>query len=292
MNLKFNMVSNDYKEHIESYLEHSCFRHNSEPQQKLFEAMRYSLLAGGKRLRPILVYDFCRMCCGEWKHATAFAAAVEMIHTYSLIHDDLPCMDNDDYRRGRLTNHKVYGEAIAVLAGDALLTAAFNTLSNAPMDAETRIRAIDILSQCAGELGMVGGQVLDMDSENRQCTELEVLDIQTRKTGALIRAACVIGVLAGSGTEAQVSAASDFAIHLGLAFQIRDDMLDVIGDPTTLGKAIGADLAKNTFVQLYGIDECDRLVRMHTAKAIAALSAFRDTQYMEHLATSLTNRII
>ena len=290
MNPDFSDQTRSYKEYVEQYLDGECFRYSAEPQQKLFEAMRYSLLAGGKRLRPVFVFDFCRMCGGEWSQAVTFAAAVEMIHTYSLIHDDLPCMDNDDYRRGRLTNHKVYGEATAVLAGDALLTAAFRELSKAPFDADTRIRAVDVLSLCAGELGMVGGQVLDMDSESRQCTVQEVLDIQNRKTGALIRAACILGVLAGDGNEEQQSAAADFANHLGLAFQIRDDMLDVIGNAQELGKATGVDSAKNTFVQLYGIDECDRLVRMHTDKAIAALSVFSDTQYMTQLAASLTAR--
>ena len=292
MNLDHTNQTQAYKAYIEHYLDNDCFHYTDEPQQKLFEAMRYSLLAGGKRLRPILVFDFCRMCAGEWSQAITFAAAVEMIHTYSLIHDDLPCMDNDDYRRGRLTNHKVYGEATAVLAGDALLTAAFKQLTKAHFDAETRIRAVDILSECAGEIGMVGGQVLDMDSETRQCTAQEVFDIQSRKTGALIRAACVLGVLAGGGNTEQQVAAATFANHLGLAFQIRDDMLDVIGDAHQLGKATGVDAAKNTFLQIYGIDECDRLVHIHTEKAISALSVFNDTQYMTQLATSLTNRTI
>lgn len=290
MNLDFSTQTLTYKEHIEQYLDRECFCNYNEPQQKLFEAMRYSLLAGGKRLRPIFVYDFCRMCGGAWTQAATFAAAVEMIHTYSLIHDDLPCMDNDDYRRGRLTNHKVYGEAIAVLAGDALLTAAFSELSKAPYDAETRISAVGVLSRCAGELGMVGGQVLDMDSETRQCTEQEVLNIQSRKTGALIRAACVLGVLAGGGDKIQLAAATSFADHLGVAFQIRDDMLDVIGNAQELGKATGVDSTKNTFVQLYGVDECDRLVCMHTEKAIDALYAFNDAQYMKQLAIRLTKR--
>ena len=290
MKSDFSRITQGYKDHIEQYLDQSCFCYKNEPQQQLFEAMRYSLLAGGKRLRPIFVLDFCRMCGGEWMQAVSFAAAVEVVHTYSLIHDDLPCMDNDDYRRGKLTNHKVFGEATAVLAGDALLTAAFHTLSKAPYDAETRIRAVSILSECAGELGMVGGQILDMESETRQCTKQEVLDIQSRKTGALIRAACMLGVLAGAGSEKQLSAASDFAANLGLAFQIRDDMLDVIGNAQELGKATGVDATKNTFVQLYGIDECDRLVRTHTEKAIAALSVFHDAQYMTQLAISLTDR--
>ena len=281
-----------YRSFIEQYLDKSCFQYPSEPQQTLFSAMRYSLLAGGKRLRPIFVFDFCRMCGGDWKAAAAFAAAVEMIHTYSLIHDDLPCMDNDDYRRGMLTNHKVYGEAVAVLAGDGLLTAAFSYLAKAPFSPQTRIRAVEVLSECAGELGMVGGQVLDMQSEQRQCTEQEVLDIQSRKTGVLIRAACVLGVLAGEGSEAQIKAAEAFAEHLGLAFQIRDDMLDVIGNAEELGKAVGVDGTKNTFVQLYGLETCDKLVRTHTKQALASLAAFEDPRYMCCLAQHLTDRTV
>lgn len=280
----------EYRSYVEAYLKDNCFLYADQPQKVLFDAMRYSLLAGGKRLRPIFILDFCRMCSGDWKKAMPFAAAVEMIHTYSLIHDDLPCMDNDDYRRGRLTNHKVYGEAIAVLSGDALLTAAFTFLANAPFNADIRIRAVDILSKCAGELGMVGGQVLDMQSEERQCTAQEVIDIQSRKTGALIKAACVLGVLAGGGSDFQLQAAETFAEHLGLAFQIRDDMLDLIGDAQTLGKAVGVDGKKNTFVQLYGLEKCEQLVKEHTKKALSALIVFPEHSFMEALAISLTNR--
>ena len=290
--LNFKEQNDKYLSCIEQYLDEQCFQYDSQPQKLLFDAMRYSLLAGGKRLRPIFVFDFCRMCGGDWQQAVPFAAAVEMIHTYSLIHDDLPCMDNDDFRRGRPTNHKVYGEATAVLAGDGLLTAAFSYLAKAPYSAESRIRAVEILSECAGELGMVGGQVLDMSSEQRQCTEQEVLDIQSRKTGALIRAACMLGVLAGGGTEVQLQSAANFASHLGLAFQIRDDMLDVIGNAEEMGKAVGTDAVKNTFVQLYGLDTCDELVRRYTKQAIESLAVFRETQYMETLAAQLTARTV
>ena len=283
-------MTTEYTRFIENFLDEACFHYDSEPQKTLFSAMRYSLLAGGKRLRPIFVFDFCRMCGGDWKQAVPFAAAVEMIHTYSLIHDALPCMDNDDYRRGMPTNHKVYGEAIAVLAGDALLTAAFSFLAKADYSAEARIRAVQVLSECAGELGMVGGQVLDMQSEERQCTKQEVIDIQSRKTGALIRAACMLGVIAGNGTSEQLGAAADFASHLGLAFQIRDDMLDVIGNAAELGKAVGMDANKNTFVQLCGLDVCQQMVCDHTEKALNALSAFENSSYMRSLALSLTDR--
>ncbi len=290
--LNFDVQNQAYLAQVEKYLDSECFQYSDEPQKELFDAMRYSLLAGGKRLRPIFVLDFCRMCGGDWQKALPFAAAVEMVHTYSLIHDDLPCMDNDDYRRGKLTNHKVYGEATAVLAGDALLTAAFAYIAKAPYSAETRIRAVEILSDCAGEQGMVGGQVLDMRSEDRQCTKQEVLDIQSRKTGALIRAACLLGVLAADGGNEQLLAAKGFADNLGLAFQIRDDILDIIGDAKELGKAVGVDATKNTFVHLYGLETCDKMVREHTDKALEYLSAFENADYMKHLASLLTSRTV
>lgn len=281
-----------YRSFMEAYLSQHCFLNPDEPQQKLFEAMRYSLLAGGKRLRPVLVLEFCRMCGGDWQAAAPFAAAVEMVHTYSLIHDDLPCMDNDDYRRGRLTNHKVYGEATAVLAGDGLLTAAFSSLASAPYAPETRIRAVECLARCAGELGMVGGQILDMESEERACTEQEILDIQSRKTGALIQAACRLGVLAGGGNEEQLQAAGSFAAQLGLAFQIRDDMLDVCGDAEEFGKPIGSDKeeGKVTFVDLLGLSGCDRAVRAHTEAAKAAVADFDADGFLAALADSLAER--
>ena len=280
-----------YVSHIENYLD-GCFDfYEFEPQSVLFDSMRYSLLAGGKRLRPVFVFDFCRMAGGCWPDATPFAAAVEMIHTYSLIHDDLPSMDNDDYRRGRPTNHKVYGEAMAILAGDAMLTSAFGQIANAASLSDTaKLRAVSYLSRCAGETGMVGGQVLDILAEQRECTEAEILHIQSRKTGALIKAACVLGVLAANGTAQQEFAAMEFADHLGLAFQIRDDMLDVIGDAQKLGKATGMDGQKNTFVRLYGLEKCEELVKAHTDAAIRALDAFEDNTFMKELALSLVGR--
>ena len=280
-----------YVSHIEKYLD-GCFDfYEFEPQGVLFDAMRYSLLAGGKRLRPVFVFDFCRMAGGCWPDATPFAAAVEMIHTYSLIHDDLPSMDNDDFRRGRPTNHKVYGEAMAILAGDAMLTSAFGHIANADsLSDSAKLRAVSYLSRCAGETGMVGGQVLDILAEERQCTETEILNIQSRKTGALIKAACVLGVMAANGTAQQEFAAMEFADHLGLAFQIRDEMLDVIGDAEKLGKATGMDGNKNTFVRLYGLEKCAELVEQHTEAAIDALDVFEDSEFMRALALSLVGR--
>ena len=283
--------SREYRDYIESYLKDFYAQFKEEPQKPLFESMEYSLLAGGKRLRPIFAFDFCRMCGGDWKQAAPFASAIEMIHTYSLIHDDLPCMDNDDYRRGRLTNHKVFGEGMAVLAGDALLTDAFMVASTAKLPKpEDMATAIGLLAECAGSLGMVGGQVLDIMSEERELTEQEVLDIQSRKTGKLISAACCLGAIAGGADEAQFEAACQFAAGLGLAFQIRDDMLDVIGTQAELGKATGVDADKNTFVRLYGLEKCEALVQKYTQYAIDALTVFDDPAYMTALAKSLTER--
>ncbi len=290
MSSDFIQQTQQYKNYIENYLQEQCFQYKDQPQTIIFDAMRYSLLAGGKRIRPIFTLDFCRMCGGNWENAIPFAAAVEMIQTYSLIHDDLPCMDNDDFRRGKPTSHKVYGEAIAVLAGDALLTSAFRFLSEAPCSPQARVEAVRLLSLRSGELGMVGGQVLDIQSETRQCTPQDVLDIQSRKTGALIRAACVLGVVAAEGSQEQIDAADEFAKHLGLAFQIRDDMLDVIGNAEEMGKSVGTDANKNTFVHIYGVDKCDILVKEHTDIAINALSVFQDNAYMVELAKSLTGR--
>ena len=287
----FELLNKAYKDYIEDYLAQIYTRYADQPQKQLFEAMQYSLLAGGKRLRPIFVFDFCRMCGGDWHEAAPFAAAVEMIHTYSLIHDDLPAMDNDDFRRGRPTNHKVYGEAMAILAGDALLTDAFLVASSAELPNPVDMgKAIALLAECAGSLGMVGGQVLDIQAEQRQCTVQEVLDIQNRKTGRLISAACALGAIAGGANEAQFGAACKFAAALGLAFQIRDDMLDVIGTQEEMGKGVHTDSAKNTFVRLYGLEKCEELVQKYTQMAIDALDVFENTEYMTQLAKSLTER--
>ena len=289
--MKFEERNLEYREFVEAYLREIYQKYADQPQKPLFEAVEYSLLAGGKRLRPIFALDFCRMCGGDWKTAAPFAAAIEMIHTYSLIHDDLPCMDNDDFRRGRPTNHKVYGEGMAVLAGDALLTDAFMIAASAklpnPADMAT---AIGLMAEGAGSLGMVGGQVLDIMSEQRELTEREALDMQSRKTGCLIHIACWLGVIAGGGSKVQLDAAARFAADLGLAFQIRDDMLDVIGTQEEMGKGVGTDAAKNNFVKLYGLETCEKLVQQYTKSAIEALNVFENTEYMVALAKSLTDR--
>lgn len=289
--MKHESRMQEYQTVFEEYLNSLYGDFSEEPQKILFEAIRYSLLSGGKRLRPILTLEFCRMCGGDWVKAVPFAAAIEMIHTYSLIHDDLPCMDNDDYRRGKPTSHKVYGEAMAILAGDALLTDAFAIAAEVQLpDPGMLGLAIGVLSNCAGSMGMVGGQVLDILSEERECSEQEVLDIQIRKTGALINAACVLGVIAAGGSEEQIAAAGGFAGALGLAFQIRDDILDVIGSKEDLGKAVGKDQQKNTFVRLYGMEKAEESVNKYTQVALKYLDSFEDTQFMKWLAESLTSR--
>ncbi len=277
-----------YIRNIEEYLQ-SCFL-EEVPQRQLYESIRYSLLAGGKRLRPVLTQAFCELCGGQAQDALPFGAAVEMIHTYSLIHDDLPSMDNDDFRRGKPTNHKIYGEALAILAGDGLLTHAFHRLTMANLPVDRVIQAVSVLSACAGEDGMVGGQVLDMAAEERECTPEEVYAIQSRKTGALISAACQLGVIAAGGSEDQLQAATIYADSLGLAFQIQDDILDVVGDAAVLGKATGMDMNKNTFVRIYGVETCKEMVRRETEKAISALSIFPNAQFLIDLAKQLIDR--
>ena len=277
-----------YREAIEETL-NACFA-ETLPQKTVLDAMRYSLLAGGKRIRPVLALEFCRACGEDWQTAMPFAAAIEMVHTYSLIHDDLPCMDNDDYRRGRLTNHKVYGEATAMLAGDGLLTAAFETASSAACAPERTVAAIRVLSACAGELGMVGGQMLDLEGEDKRLGEAEILHIHRLKTGALLKAACQMGAIVGGGSAAQIEAAGEYAEHLGLAFQTRDDMLDVIGDAKKLGKATGMDGKKNTLVGLYGLERSAELVQLETDAAAAALNAFPEPEFLRELAERLVGR--
>ena len=273
---------------LERYLPPETCRHS-----RIFEACRYSLLAGGKHIRAALLLEFYRLCGGQPEDALPFACGLEMIHTYSLIHDDLPCMDNDDYRRGRLSNHKVYGDATAVLAGDALLNRAFETmLSQRTVAAEPAMRAAACIARCSGLYGMIGGQVQDLALEGKPASDEELREMVSLKTGALIRAACVGGVLLAGGTAAQQQAAEAYADALGLAFQIRDDMLDVTGDRAVLGKATGSDAAndKTTFVSVYGLEACRGLVRRLTLQAMTAAEAFSDREFLQKLAEYLARR--
>ena len=283
----------DWMRNVQSTMEESLSSLLPEGKlasSSLHESMRYAVLDGGKRIRPLLVFATGYLFDAEQLALARAAAAVEMIHAYSLVHDDMPCMDNDDYRRGRLTNHKVFGEALAVLAGDGLLTAAFETAASAATDPAVTVKAIRILAEQAGELGMVGGQVLDMDAEEQELTEQGIYDIQCRKTGALIQAACQIGVVAAGGTQQQLDAAKTYAQNLGLAFQIRDDMLDVLGDAAKLGKATHVDENKNTFVRLYGIGACSKMIESETKTAIDALGCFENSDFLVEMARQLALR--
>ena len=261
--------------------------------QLLIEAMKYSLLAGGKRIRSALCMGFCKAAGGRAADAVQFAAALEMLHTYSLIHDDLPCMDNDDFRRNKPTNHIVYGEANALIAGDALQAAAFEELLSAPLDAEKRANAGLILAASAGRNGMCGGQLLDMDTPNRKLSLEDLKDIHDKKTAALLEAACMMGVVAAGGSEGQLEAAKAYAASIGLAFQIRDDMLDVIANEEKLGKPVGSDAknSKTTFVTELGLEKCQEIVNKETASAKKQLeTVFEDTAFLSEFADWLAQR--
>ena len=266
-------------------------------ESALIESMKYSLEAGGKRVRPRLVFEFAKLCSGSDKIAAPFACAVEMIHTYSLIHDDLPCMDDDDLRRGKPSNHKVFGEDIALLAGDALLTLAFEVLADdktAELAGGRACRlAAKTLANYAGATGMVGGQVIDLKSENTNAP-LEVLrEMDYKKTACLIKAACELGCISAGADEEKLRAASLYGECIGIAFQIQDDILDCTSSDEELGKPVGSDEenSKSTYVSLLGIEKCKELVDELTEKAIDALSAFdADTSSLRDYALDLAKR--
>ena len=287
------MTVEDYRLKIEAALE-QCFRlPENLPQAGLAEAMRYSLLAGGKRIRPMLVLEFCRIADGDMEMAMPVACAIEMLHTYSLIHDDLPCMDNDVLRRGKPTNHVVYGECTATLAGDTLQAEAFGTILRSDLPAERRAACAGILADAVGLDGMCCGQYLDMIWEGRDLTEQELTDINSRKTGALLAAACQMGVAAAGGSQRMLDSAGHFGAALGMAFQIRDDMLDVLSTEEELGKPIGSDVQehKNTYMVLLGKDGCEKTVQKITKFAKDILKeGFKDTAFLEELADALSVR--
>lgn len=243
----------------------------------VYRAMEYSLMAGGKRLRPFLVGAFYHAAGGKGDAYLGFAAALEMIHTYSLIHDDLPCMDNDDFRRGRPSCHKAFGEATALLAGDALLTHAFSAAAKTTgIDPALTLRGISMLSALAGADGMIGGQVIDLESENRSPALETVTEMYRKKTGALLAAGAKIGALLGGADEAMIEAAEEYAMSLGMAFQIVDDLLDQTGDSALLGKPVGSDEKnqKATYVSLVGTEQARCDAAAYTERAKAALAPF------------------
>lgn len=265
----------------------------TDGQDSVVQAMKYSLENGGKRLRPIFCLEFAQCCGCDKETALDFACAVEYIHTYSLIHDDLPCMDNDDYRRGKPSCHKMFGEATALLAGDALLTHAFGLIAGARISDDKKVAAVKVLSSKSGVPGMIGGQVIDLKYESEHPGISQLLFVHSLKTGALISSACMLGCIAGGANDEQIRAAGVFANNLGIAFQIKDDILDVVGDSAVLGKPVGSDASnsKTTYVTVNGIEKSQQDVEMYTAEAVLALSVFNNTEFIEMLATKLTDRV-
>ncbi len=256
--------------------------HSAVTAKPLTDAMSYSLTSGGKRIRPVLTLEFCRLFGGCEESALKMGAALEMVHTYSLIHDDLPCMDNDDLRRGKPTNHKVYGEATAVLAGDSLLTEAFSLLANG--DSENRARylnAVGILAESAGALGMAGGQQMDLAGEIKPLTREEHMEMTLRKTGELIRAACLLGCASADADEKKRAAAEKYAYGVGLSFQIIDDILD-----------LGTEDGKTTFLTFYSVEEAKALAKELTENAINAIKDYDGSEFLVALAESLYSRKI
>lgn len=286
----------DYVKEIEAAIERYIPQEKAAEQQ-LIDAVRYSLNLKGKRVRPSLTLAFAELCGGSVDAAMPFACAVEMVHTYSLIHDDLPCMDNDDFRRGQPTNHKVFGENIALLAGDALQSMAYTTMLSdeavAAVGGVRAARAAHILAEKSGLLGMVGGQVIDLSMEHKTVDIELVRLMEEKKTANLIEAACMMGCVVADAEEEKINAAERYAHAIGLAFQIVDDILDVTSTAEELGKPIGSDIdnEKNTFMSLLGIERCRESVAWLTEEAIDALNVFDgDTKDLADFAVALANR--
>ena len=278
-----------YQSEIERYLAGLFL--NQEDYHVLQDAMRYSLLAGGKRVRPVLTLAFSTLFSGQWWQTVPFACALELVHTYSLIHDDLPAMDNDDLRRGKPTCHKVYGEATAILAGDALQPEAFGILAGAEgLSHRQRVEAVAALAAACGGNGMVAGQILDL--EGKTGGEEALRRLHSLKTGALIRCAAALGCIAADASPEQKNAAASYAENLGLAFQNRDDMLDELADERELGKPTGSDQrdGKCTFLTLLGAERCQELVRQYTNAAKAAVSGYPGCEFLLSLAEQMAER--
>ncbi len=286
---KINLYAQNFEKDLASVFEHGPLEY-----AVIYDACRYSLLLGGKRLRPFLLNEFYRLCGGEGNYSFNFEAAIECIHTYSLIHDDLPCMDDDDMRRGKPSCHKQFGEANALLAGDALLTKAWSLAATTEgIDSKCVLKAVSVLSHCAGIDGMIGGQVVDLMYEEKTADEEILKLICSLKTGALIKAACVVGCILADADEKKIAAAENYAENLGLAFQIVDDILDETSTVEKLGKPIHSDKdnSKSTFVTLFGIERCKELVAGLTSKAKQELDIFgRDAEDLKRLADYLLKR--
>ncbi len=271
--------------------------HKSDLFDVLWDSMEYSVNAGGKRVRPMLTVEFAKLCGGSRSAAAVYGCAVELIHTYSLIHDDLPCMDNDDMRRGKPSNHIAFSEDTALLAGDALQSLAFEIMlcdeAVSLVGAENAVKAAKALAYYCGAEGMVGGQVIDLMFEDKPCDEETITKIHLLKTAALIKAACLMGCLISGATDEQLKAAEKYAECIGLTFQIVDDILDVTATSEELGKPVGSDEenSKSTLVSLLGIDKCREIAESYTTQAIEALKVFdEDTSFLASFALKLLNR--
>ena len=293
MNNYTKKTLNEYISFTESTLKKFSYKNKLGLQSSVADAMNYSLEAGGKRIRPVLVLAFCHMCGGDYRKAAAPAAAIEMIHTFSLIHDDLPCMDNDDFRRGKPSCHKKFGEACAVLAGDALAIRPFQVIAESELNDSMKIKLIAELACSSGAEGMIGGQIIDMENEQRSTVNGENLRMMyALKTGRLIKTSCVMGCIAAEASDEQVKNAEEYAHCLGLAFQIIDDILNVTGDEAALGKPIGSDAEENktTFVTLYGIENAREEAVKLTDKAMKILGRFDNNEFLIELTKYLLDR--
>ncbi len=288
-----NNIISKYKAEINKRLDEKLVCEN-ELHKVVFDAMKYSLSVGGKRIRPCLVMEFAEICGGNKDAALDMACAIEMIHTYSLIHDDLPCMDNDDLRRGLPSCHKKFGEDIALLAGDGLLTQAFITASSCcNTDNDNVVKCISILASCAGSNGMIGGQVIDLQSEGKSVGVETLSVLNALKTSKLIEASAMMGCAISGACSEKIKAAQSFGYNLGIAFQIVDDILDIVGDSQLMGKPIGSDEAnkKSTFVSLLGMEKAQALADEYTNKALDALSVFGEAaNNLKEFSKELLNR--
>lgn len=291
----FNDTLNRYIEFTEKELKNfNNYSHENRPQVKLIDAMNYSLRAGGKRLRPVLVYAFCEALGGEMETAAAPACAIEMIHTFSLIHDDLPAMDNDDFRRGKPSCHKAFGEAMAILAGDALSVLPFEIIADTPhLTAEQKVLIISVLANSVGRDGMIGGQVIDM--ENEKCDNVDEENLRNLyrcKTGQLIAVSCVMGAICADAENETIRAAAEYGLRLGFAFQVIDDILDVTSTTEELGKPVGSDAEsnKNTYVSLFGIEKAQEAADKATSEALEWLDAIPNNEFLIELTETLLKR--
>lgn len=281
------------KQEVEYWLQ-SYFQNKGSYNKKIYEAMSYSITVGGKRIRPVLCLLIYNIYESDYHKAMPVAAALELIHTYSLIHDDLPCMDNDDLRRGKPTNHKMFGEGLAVLAGDGLLNEAMSILMEYSLhNSKEALKASALIAEAAGSEGMIGGQVIDILSEGKSIPKEQLFYMHSKKTGALIKAAILSGAILGKAPQGDIDKLNEYGEKLGLAFQIKDDILDVIGDTKTLGKKTKSDDSNNktTFVTTFGLESCKEMCENLTEECIRLLESIdKNTKELKELTLFLLRR--